>query len=165
MSNSKTAGMGFFWVSAILGAALAYFLDPQNGTRRRNTMMQQLGGLIGGFGGNSQTAMRYVAGKTYGVVQETVPHPRDNPNPDDQTLRDRVESEVLRNPKWKQSDVIFNVVNGSVELRGELQTPQDIDDLINTVKSVPDVKGVNSYLHLPHTVAPNKIDAVRAQNS
>lgn len=165
MSDSRKGGIGFFWLSAILGAGLAYFLDPQNGTRRRNMAIDQLGGLIRNSTGKSQSAAQYVAGQAYGVVQKTIPHPHDNPNPDDQTLRDRVESEVLRNPKWKQSDVIFNVVNGVVELRGELPRPQDIDELINRVKSVTDVKGVNSYLHLPHTVAPNKIDAVRAENS
>jgi osmotically-inducible protein OsmY len=96
------------------------------------------------------------AGQATGLVRETVPHPRDNPNPDDQTLKDRIESEVFRDPAIPKGNININVADGIVVLRGELETAADIDNVIAKVRAVPDVQRVESYLHLPGTPAPNK---------
>jgi osmotically-inducible protein OsmY len=161
MGNTKRKGNRSTWLTAMaVGAALAFFLDPDRGTRRRNMARDRLGAFFRRLSSRSARLAQHAGSQAYGIVQESVPHPRDNPNPDDRTLRDRIESEVLRDPKIKQSDVIFNVVGGVAELRGEMKSQQDIDDLITRVQSIPDVKGVISYLHLPGTPAPNKASAL-----
>jgi len=165
----------------LLGAALAFFLDPEQGARRRSMIMDRSGSLTGrgtkaavdtasSTGGNAygtvqeaSSSTSFTAGKAYGTVQEeTVPHVPDNPNPDDATLTDRVESEIFRDPNIPKGDININTVDGVVDLRGELGTQQAIDDLIAKVRAVPNVKNVRSYLHVPGTPAPNKESAIEA---
>lgn len=94
-------------------------------------------------------------------------NPPDNPNPDDTTLRDRVESEIFRDWSVHADKGEFNidVVDGIAVLRGQLKTQEEIDTLIRKVGEVRDVKGVESYLHLPGTPAPNKEDAIEASST
>ena len=149
-------------VSGVIGAALAYFLDPNTGARRRHMTRDRIVAMVRRFGRRSEKLAAYGGGRAYGVVQETVPHPHDNPNPDDLTLRDRVESEIFRDPSIPKGQINLSVVEGIVELHGQLGSQDDIDRLIKAVQNVPEVEGVRSYLHLPGTPAPDKADALKA---
>jgi osmotically-inducible protein OsmY len=151
-----------FLFALVTGGALAYFLDPNKGGRRRSLVMDKVTSTTRQTASTAQSAVQSVGSKAQGVVQETVPTRHDNPNPDDKTLKDRVESEVLRNPMYSRSPINFNVVDGIVEIRGELESQGDIDALVSQVKSIRDVAGVHNYLHLPGTPAPNKEEAIRA---
>jgi len=147
-----------FLFALATGGLLTYFLDPNNGTRRRTIARDKVGSLAGKA---SKTAGRQAA-YVSGVAQGTGTHPHDNTNPDDRTLNDRVESEVLRDPKFDKAPINFNVVGGIVEIRGELQSQGEIDALVSRVRSIRDVRGVHNYLHLPNTPAPNKEEAIQA---
>jgi osmotically-inducible protein OsmY len=143
-------------IGSILGSALAYFLDPDKGVRRRNMARDRSRRFVRRFIRRSKQKAEFVTGAAQGIIRETVPHRRDNPNPDDHTLRDRVESEVFRDPHIPKGDINIDVISGIVELRGELGDQAAIDTFIDRVLKVPDVQGVKSYLHLPNTTAPNK---------
>lgn len=143
-------------------AGAMYFLDPQNGAQRRKMVLDQLGSSARtGASGAGQAAAR-VGGQAYGIVQETVKRTPDNPNPDDNTLRDRVESEIFRDPETSRENINISVVDGTVEIRGELPNQGEIDDLIQRVQKIPNVRNVHSYMHLPGTPAPNKASAIEA---
>jgi osmotically-inducible protein OsmY len=140
-----------FLAALAAGMALEYFLDPKRGTDRRTMLANQLGPVTGSLSG--------IAGPLTGMM----PHAHDNDNPDNQTLKDRVESEVLRDPKFGRAPINFNVEeDGVVVIHGELPTQSDIDELISQVKSIRNVKDVASFLHLPGTPAPNKMSAIEA---
>lgn len=155
------------FAALLAGAALVYFTDPGSGSRRRHMTMDRLGAMFRRLGDRSGKMTRFVSGQVYGTIMETVPHAHDNPaNPDNKTLKDRVESEVLRNPTFGRAPINFNVVEDSVVvIRGELPNPQDINDLVNQVKAIRGVKEVHSYLHLPNTPAPNKESVLRVETS
>jgi osmotically-inducible protein OsmY len=74
--------------------------------------------------------------------------------PDDQTLVDRVESQVFRDRHDVKGRVNVNAEHGRVVLRGELESPEQIDDLVGAVRSVDGVRDVESLLHVPGTEAP-----------
>lgn len=150
-----------FLTAGAVGAALMYYLDPDRGTRRRNVTRDKLMSLARQASRTTQQQAAFVGGQIQGVVQETVPHRPDNPDPDDTTLKDRVESEVLRDHKIKQSDVVFNVADGVVEVRGQLPSQTDIDSLMEKVQKVQGVRQVHNYLHLPGTPAPNKASVLQ----
>jgi hyperosmotically inducible periplasmic protein len=150
------------FISGVIGAALVYFLDPDTGARRRHVTRDRMGALLRRFARQSEQLVQYAGGRAYGVVQETVPHQHDNPNPDDLTLRDRVESEIFRDPSTPKGQINLSVVEGIVELHGQLGSQDEIDRLIKAVQNVRDVQGVRSYLHLPGTPAPDKADALKA---
>jgi osmotically-inducible protein OsmY len=150
------------WITAaILGGGLAWFLDSNSGARRRHVARDKLYSLLRRGRREAGRRVEYAEGQAYGLVQERVPHRRDNPNPDDATLRDRVESEVFRDQRIPKGQININVADGVVELRGELSGQEDIDYVVASVRRVPDVKEIHNYLHLPGTPAPNKEEALR----
>jgi osmotically-inducible protein OsmY len=76
--------------------------------------------------------------------------------PDDQTLVDRVESEIFRDRKKVKGKVNINAEEGVVVLRGELESQDLIDDLVNAVREVDGVRNVENLLHTPDTKASAK---------
>ena len=163
--------------ASAIGALLAYFLDPNRGASRRNQLKQQLGGPVGQGGKSASSAVQSVASNirsttskassaatnASGAAQGAAPHTPDNPDPDDTTLKDRIESEIFRDKEYSREHINVNVEYGVVELRGELPNTQEINDLIARVRAIPNVKDVISYLHLPGTPAPNKEQALEVQ--
>ena len=81
---------------------------------------------------------------------------QDDPNPDDKTIRDRVESEVFGYPDVPKGDINLNVADGVVVLRGQVANQETIDNIIDLIRAIPDVRGVESFLHLPGELPPNK---------
>lgn len=150
-----------FLTAAAVGAALMYYLDPDRGRRRRNIHRDKLGSWARRSGRVTTQQASFLGGQIQGAVQQSVPRRPDNPEPDDTTLKDRVESEVLRDKKIKQADIVFDVAKGVVEVRGQLDTQEDIDSVMQKVQKVPGVRAVHNYLHLPGTPAPNKASVLQ----
>lgn len=101
------------------------------------------------------------------------PAPRPAPTPpqrsqrpkelDDVTIARKVESILFRAEDRPKQDVDVNVVDGVVYLRGEVKTPQLINELEAEAKQIPEVKGVENLLHLPKTPSPTRADSPPAQ--
>jgi BON domain-containing protein len=139
---------------AALGAALTYFFDPQSGARRRNTARDRVLALFRRTGRKAARASRGVASEAYGM-KEKATHLREQPKTfDDQTLKAKVESEVFRPADAPKGDVNVNVERGVVFLRGQVDTPELIEELEERVRAVQGVDEVESLLHLPGTEAP-----------
>jgi osmotically-inducible protein OsmY len=68
---------------------------------------------------------------------------------DDTTLARKVESEIFRPDDAPKDKVSVNVANGVVELRGQLDDQQQIDDLAKAAGKVAGVKDVHNLLHTP----------------
>jgi osmotically-inducible protein OsmY len=104
-----------------LGAALAYFFDPANGKERREAVIKRLAELSKRV--RSQPA-------------------------DDATLAYRVESEI-RQAGVPEGKVGVDAANGRIVLRGEVDSPELIDDLVARAQKVQGVENVESLLHTP----------------
>lgn len=85
-------------------------------------------------------------------------------DPDDDTLRDRVESELFADDRVPKGAININVALGIVEVRGEVESEDQIRYIEEHLAVIPDVRTVRSYLHLPGTPAPNKESALAASN-
>ena len=132
-----------------IGAALAYFLDPQQGARRRNMARDRVLAFFRRRGREVAGAGRAVAAEAYGLKQKAT-HLREEPKSfDDQTLKAKVESEVFRPADAPKGDVSVNVEEGVVYLRGELGDASVIEDLERRVRSVQGVDRVENLLHTP----------------
>ncbi|MGN6189764.1 MAG: BON domain-containing protein [Conexibacter sp.] len=145
---SRTLGAG------AAGAALAYLCDPQNGRRRRHELRDRT--LAVGRRGLRRTAReaRYVGGAAIGTAKGAVagvrPHERDY---DDVTLAHKVESEIFRPAGAPKGAVSVNVNDGVVELRGQLEQPEQIERLGAAAARVEGVKRVENLLHTPGSPA------------
>jgi osmotically-inducible protein OsmY len=73
---------------------------------------------------------------------------------DDVTLAQQVESELFREKSAPKGQISVNAANGVVQLRGEVQQPELIDELVQRAQSVQGVRDVENLLHLPGQVAP-----------
>jgi hypothetical protein len=137
---------------AALGAAFAYFFDPDNGRRRRKVTSDRLAGLSRRHG---KRLARAGASQARGLKQKAA-HRREEPKPqpDDVTLARKVESEIFRDPDVPKGKIDVNAENGKVVLRGEADSAEMIEQLVGSARRVQGVQDVESLLHTPGEPAP-----------
>jgi hypothetical protein len=75
------------------------------------------------------------------------------PDMDDTTLARKVETVIFRDAGAPKGSVDVLVVDGVVELRGEVKTPAQVRKLEAQARAVPEVVDVTNLLHLPKTPA------------
>jgi osmotically-inducible protein OsmY len=141
---------------AALGAALAYFFDPQNGRRRRNVTRDRLLAFLRRGARKTERAGRAVAAEAHGLKQKATHLREEQKDFDDVTLARKVETELFRPADAPKGSVNVNVENGVVYLRGEVEQPDMIDDLEKRARKIQGVREVENLLHVPKTPAPTK---------
>jgi hypothetical protein len=145
---------------ALAGAAAVYFFDPQQGRARRAQFIDWSGArLRRGWQAVNRVASR--TGSDAAAFPQRMVSLRSGtrPAPDDLTLRDRVESEVFRNPDFPKGQINIDVESGIVTLRGQVDNAFQIANVEKAVMKVPGVGGVENLLHVDGTPAPNKAEA------
>jgi osmotically-inducible protein OsmY len=138
-----------------LGAALTYFLDPQQGARRRNATRDRLMAFFRRRARQGQQLGQGVASQAQAVGTKAQ-HLQEEPKaqPDDVTLARKVETEIFRDEEIPKGQINVNAENGKIVLRGEVGQPELIRDLEERARSVQGVQDVENLLHLPGTEAP-----------
>jgi osmotically-inducible protein OsmY len=147
--------MPLFALAGAIGAALAYFFDPDNGRRRRKLAVDKAGKFARRAGQQAQGATAQAQ-----ALKEKATHrsEQEKPQPDDVTLARKVESEIFRDADVPKGQINVNVEDGVVYLRGELEQPDLIEDLGVQARKVQGVLGVENLLHGPGQEAPAKQD-------
>ncbi len=140
-------------IGAALGAALAYFFDPQNGKRRRHMTRDRTAAF---FRKRGRRVARGVAADVYGVAQKATHLREERKDLDDVTLARKVETELFRPAHVPKGSINVSVVGGVVELRGEVDRLELVDELVEKARSVQGVQDVKNLLHLPHASAPTR---------
>jgi osmotically-inducible protein OsmY len=132
---------------AALGAALAYFFDPDNGKRRRKEAIKRLAGA------SSRHGSRLARGTTSQArtLKQKATHLREQPKPqpDDVTLARKVESEIFRDAEVPKGKINVNAENGKIVLRGEADSAEMIEELAGKAREVQGVQDVENLLHTP----------------
>jgi osmotically-inducible protein OsmY len=144
------------FIAAALGAAGAYFFDPQQGARRRNEARDKLLSKARGGARDATQKASYAEGVARGAV-----HSGDQTQPgelDDVTLARKVETEIFRDADAPKDKVNVNAEDGVVYLRGEVD-PDQARQLAEAARQVAGVRGVKNLLHGPGEEAPAKEDA------
>ena len=140
-------------IAAAIGALVAYLFDPENGKRRRNVTRDR---VLATTRRSASGATRAVGAQASGLKQKAT-HLREEPKDfDDVTLARKVETEIFRPEDAPKGTVDVNVEDGVVYLRGEVERPELIDDLVEKARRVQGVRDVENLLHLPGTPAPTK---------
>ena len=138
---------------AAIGAALMYFFDRQEGARRRNMARDRILAFFRSRGREAARAGQGVAAEAYGA-KEKIAHRKEEPKDfDDNTLANKVRTEIFRPEDAPKGDVNVNVEDGVVYLRGEVEEDM-IKDLEKATRKVSGVKGVENLLHPPGAPAP-----------
>jgi osmotically-inducible protein OsmY len=143
-----------FGLGALVGALGALYLDPANGKRRRHTLRDRARGTLRRGGRRTLRLARGLAAGSYGLVQKAK-HVHQAPKDyDDATLKAKVETELFRPEGAPKGKVNINAQNGIVQLRGELDSHDLIDDLVHRARRIQGVREVENLLHVSGERAP-----------
>jgi osmotically-inducible protein OsmY len=141
-----------FALAGAIGAAIAYFLDPDNGRRRRKLLADKTGKYVRQGARQAQG----VGAQAQGLkAQASHRQEQDKPEPDDVTLARKVETEIFRDADVPKGRINVNAEDGVVYLRGEVE-PDMIEELAAKAHGVQGVLGVENLLHAPGQEAPAK---------
>ncbi len=143
--------------SGLTSGLLVYLMDPERGRRRRHMLRDRSFASVRRIGRSIKALWRGAAAETYGVTHRIV-HlvPKPTEMTDDETLRQRVESQLFRDRHIPKGHLNINAEHGMLILRGELDSPIEIAQLEERVRHLPGVRGVQNLLHPHGTPAPNK---------
>lgn len=137
-----------------LGAALALFLDPVSGRRRRKVGTDRVAGMARSTSRRMGRAVGLVKAHAYGA-RKRLEHREELPKDlDDATVAHKIETAIFRDPEVPKGQINVNVQEGVAQLRGEVPTPDMLEALIEKTREVQGVRAVESLLHLPGTPAP-----------
>lgn len=150
-----------FALGAMAGGAAEYFLDPQQGNRRRSVA----GDKLGKYARQTKTTATRQAGQAAdaakGTAYEAAKSATGRPDSSAGTLNDpalarKVETEVFRSEDAPKDRVNVNVEAGVVYMRGQVDDEEQIEALVEAASKVDGVSGVKSLMHTPDTPAPTK---------
>jgi len=146
-----------FALGAAMGAALAYFFDPETGNRRRSMTRDRVLAFFRRTGHQAGRAGQAAKSQAYGVTQKAV-HLKDHTKeePDDATLAHKVETELFRDADVPKGDINVNAENGVVYLRGQVADEGLAEALGKSALKIQGVREVENLLHTPGTPAPTK---------
>jgi osmotically-inducible protein OsmY len=131
-------------------AALTYFFDRENGKRRRRMLADRTAGFFRRKARLLDRGRRRAVSAGYGAVQKTKHRTEEEkPQPNDATLKAKVESEVFRDARVPKGQVDVNAEDGVVYLRGEVESPDLVAELEAATRKVHGVREVENLLHTP----------------
>ena len=153
------------FIGGAIGAAIAYFFDPELGRGRRARLRDQGLSEVRKARERAEAKGRHMSNVARGTMSEMASPGPDDIEPDDGTVTQRIQSEVFGSPDVPKDRIALSVVDGVAELRGELDAQEEIDALFIRVSAVPGVRGVRNFLRVHGSDAPNKKAALRASDA
>jgi osmotically-inducible protein OsmY len=131
-------------------AALTYFFDRENGKRRRHMAADRTAGFFRRKARVLDRGRERAVSTGYGAVQKAKHRSEeDKPQPNDATLKAKVESEVFRDARVPKGQVDVNAEDGVVYLRGEVESSDLVTELEAATRKVHGVREVENLLHTP----------------
>src|SRR2546430_13098640 len=145
---SRGRAMWLCAASCMSGGLMAYFMDPTSGRRRRGMGKDRMLARMRRIGRGLRSLWRGAAAESRGMshrIVHLVPKPTDVA--DDETLTQRVESQLFRDRRVPKGDLNISCEHGMVIIRGELESPLEIAQLEARVRRIAGVRGVQNLLH------------------
>jgi osmotically-inducible protein OsmY len=148
-------------IGAAAGFAAAWFLDPNDGTRRRNVARDKT--MKYARKGKDEAVRRadYAAGQVKGAASTATPGGREDASErlNDPALAQKVESEAFRDETIPKGNISVNAENGVIYLRGQVPSTDVMAELTARARAVDGVRAVENLTHLPGEPAPTKDDS------
>lgn len=148
-------------IAAAGGAAAAYYLDPDRGRARRARSRDVLLAAGRDMTQDVEKRARFYEGKVEGVQAKVGGRGTLDPV-DDHLIKQGIQQQ-LASAGADTTDVVIDVTDGVVGLRGRAESADDIKKIELAAMAAPGVDEVQSWLHLPGETAPNKAVAVHAR--
>jgi osmotically-inducible protein OsmY len=141
-------------LGAALGAAAALLLDPDRGRGRRVRLTDQAAAAARRTRRSAGRQRRLVLARAAGGLAALRARGRSSSSANDATLKERIESELLRDPTIPKGGININAEQGIVVLRGEVPDATMRATLEERAAAIRGVWYVENLLHLPGEPAP-----------
>jgi hypothetical protein len=144
------------WAATLvaLGAVLGLIFDPRNGKRRRR-MVRDRSRALARHGERRAERVAYQGAVRVRALAARTRRLAQRPSYDDVTLAHKVETEIFRFREVPKRDLNIDACDGTVTLRGQIDRPEMIDEIMARTKKVRGVRRVENLMHLPGTEAPH----------
>jgi osmotically-inducible protein OsmY len=149
---------GLTALAGAVGAGAAYIFDPQLGRTRRAQAKDMLLARARKTGREIDSRARYAAGSATGTAKKFTGAGSGSSELDNTALARKVESVIFRPEDAPKGRVSVNAEGSVIFLRGEVETQDQIDALVNGAEGVEGVSEVRNLMHLPGEPAPSKDD-------
>jgi osmotically-inducible protein OsmY len=127
-----------FIIGAVVGAALAYLLDPDRGRSRRARLADQAAARSRDIAESAKQSFEYQKGVARGVAHEISEQFGPERTYDDETLRQKVRSEVLGHLDGSHH-VEVDITNGMVVVTGSVDDQESHDRVLHLIGQVDGV--------------------------
>jgi osmotically-inducible protein OsmY len=143
---------------AAAGFAAAWFLDPNDGTRRRHVVRDKAMKYARQGKDEAVRKADYAAGQVKGAASTATPSSREDAAErlNDPALVRKVESEVFRDDELPKGKVSVNAEYGVIYFRGEVPSADAMQELTKRARAVDGVRAVENLTHVPGEPAPAK---------
>jgi len=136
---------------AAAGFAAAWFLDPNDGTRRRHVLRDKAMKYARTGKAEAVRKADYAAGHVKGAASAATPSSREDASErlNDPALARKVESEVFRDEEIPKGNISVNAEYGVVYFRGEVPSREVMEALTERARGVDGVRAVENLTHVP----------------
>jgi gas vesicle protein len=141
-------------LGAALGAAAALLFDPDRGRSRRIRVADQAGRLGRQTRRSVGRQRRLIMARAVGALAALRARGNPTSSANDATLKERIESELLRDRAIPKGAININAEQGIVVLRGEVPDSAMRATLEERAAAIRGVWYVENLLHLPGEPAP-----------
>jgi hypothetical protein len=144
-------------VAGGVGALAEYFFfDRQHGARRRHMVRDRTRAALRRRSRDAVRRAKYLEGVAEGAAYKAahrVPGVGGHKEPpDDVTLAQKVESIAFRKAGVPKGRVSVNADNAIIYLRGQLESDEQIEELVRATHAIEGVNGVKNLLHTRTTM-------------
>jgi osmotically-inducible protein OsmY len=137
-----------------IGVLLGLLFDPRSGKRRRR-MLRDRPLALARRGERRAERVAYRGAVKARAAAAWGRHLVERPSYDDVTLAHKVETEIFRYREVPKQSLNIDACDGMVTLRGQVDRPEIIAEIIARTRKVKGVNGVENLMHLPGTEAPH----------
>ncbi|MGE5152251.1 MAG: BON domain-containing protein [Rhodospirillaceae bacterium] len=140
-----------------------YLADPRSGRRRRHMLRDRAYGLSRRGLRQTMRLERQAQSNLYGRLM-AARHRQEPPKEyDDITLVHKVETLLYRDPLVPKGHLNIDACDGIITVRGMIDSQEMIDRIVEDIRHVQSVRGVENPLHRPGTTPPNLEGGSRAR--
>lgn len=156
--HERLARVAMLLLGCAVGAVTEAFFDPQAGRRRRHKARDHALATLRHRSHDAVRRTKYLVGLAEGAAyRATHLLPRaggQKEPPDDVTLAQKVESVAFRRARVPKAQVSVNAENGVIFLRGQLDSEDQVERIVQASGAVSGVKEVKNLLHTPSATIP-----------
>src|SRR5262249_38281179 len=134
-------------IGGAIGAGVTYFLDPELGPGRRARLQNQFGAMLSRGKRELDRAARQIQSRAQGAVAQ-LQAPAAPATDDDWTLLSRVESVLHAVPGFPRSTVEAEVVDSRLILRGEVNSADQVREIVQAASQIRNIAAVESLLRV-----------------